>query len=73
MFNENAFTTIQIMLQDPVPNGSWKEVLNATTSTRVCYQHKWPFERLCSIDLQHPFQTEDCLILNVYVPKVTTS
>lgn len=38
----------------------WKGILDATKNTKICYQIGFDMDK----------ETEDCLYLNVYTPKV---
>ncbi|XP_048761447.2 carboxylesterase 1D-like [Ostrea edulis] len=55
-----------LRFQKPIPFGAWSNTLNATTLGPACHQSKnQPF--------QYPGFTEDCLKLNIYVPRDVNS
>ena len=78
-YNYNEFRRIpfakppvgNLRFQKPVKYGSWNDTLNATYFGASCYQHS-P-SRFINIFLPNKTLSEDCLILNVYVPTDTSS
>ncbi|CAH1981748.1 unnamed protein product [Acanthoscelides obtectus] len=55
----------KLRFQKPLPPEPWKEVLNATENTKICWQLRLRSEKVEN----DPRENEDCLYLNVYVPK----
>lgn len=55
------------MFKDPLPVEKWNGVLDATKNTKVCYQ-QGTFNGNNQL-----IESEDCLSLNVYTPKVSKS
>ncbi len=52
--------------EDPVPPAEWTSILNANKTDKICPQPGLPPNKL-------PLMSEDCLLLNVYVPGNATS
>ncbi|CAG9857131.1 unnamed protein product [Phyllotreta striolata] len=56
-----------LRFQPPLPAKKWKGILNATVNDKVCYQ----MNNLLQLPPNNPFESEDCLYLNVYTPAGT--
>ncbi|KAG5868565.1 hypothetical protein JTB14_013963 [Gonioctena quinquepunctata] len=54
----------ELRFKEPQPSEKWKGILNATVNTKVCYQMTSTIQ---------PTETEDCLYLNVYTPKIPSA